>query len=55
MQADISADHMAKTVTVDPFPHVKALTAMSIHPCKHAATMKVFADQQVRFAQNSAR
>ena len=47
MQQDISADHMAKTVTVDPFPHTTKLMAMSIHPCKHASTMKVFGDQQI--------
>jgi ubiquitin-like-conjugating enzyme ATG3 len=47
MQQDISADHMAKTVTIDPFPHINKLLAMSIHPCKHANTMKIFGDQQV--------
>lgn len=47
MEDDISADHMRETVTVDPFPHIEKLTTMSIHPCKHAHTMKVFGDQQV--------
>jgi ubiquitin-like-conjugating enzyme ATG3 len=48
MQQDISADHMAKTVTIDSFPHTNKLIAMSIHPCKHAHTMKIFGDQQVQ-------
>lgn len=47
MQEDVSAEHMAKTVTFDPFPHLNGLMALSIHPCKHAHTMKVFGDQQV--------
>jgi ubiquitin-like-conjugating enzyme ATG3 len=47
MQEDISVDHMAKTVTIDPFPHINKLLSMSIHPCKHANTMKIFGDQQV--------
>jgi ubiquitin-like-conjugating enzyme ATG3 len=47
MEEDISADHMRETVTVDPFPHIDKLTTMSIHPCKHANTMKVFGDQQI--------
>lgn len=47
MEADISADHMRATVTVDPFPHIAKLTTMSIHPCQHAKTMKIFGDQQV--------
>lgn len=47
VEADISADHMRETVTVDPFPHIDKLTTMSIHPCQHAKTMKIFGDQQV--------
>lgn len=40
---DVSEDHARKTVTVENFPHYKLITAASIHPCKHAATMKKLA------------
>ena len=40
---DISADHAAKTVTIDPHPHLP-LQAASIHPCKHAHVMKRLLD-----------
>lgn len=36
---DVSEEHARKTITVDPFPH-SAVTAASIHPCKHAVVMK---------------
>eukprot|EP01025_Chloroclados_australasicus_P064631 TRINITY_DN8658_c0_g1_i1.p1 TRINITY_DN8658_c0_g1~~TRINITY_DN8658_c0_g1_i1.p1 ORF type:complete len:262 (-),score=27.81 TRINITY_DN8658_c0_g1_i1:96-881(-) len=49
MQEDVSADHMAETVTVDPFPHQKALKAMSIHPCQHAHTMQVLTHSDREF------
>ena len=37
---DVSTDHANKTVTIEPFPHSTALTAASVHPCKHASVMK---------------
>ena len=37
---DVSEDYARKTVTVENFPHYKSITAASIHPCKHAVTMK---------------
>ena len=40
---DISAEHARKTVTIDPHPHTGAPSA-SIHPCKHAPTMKRLVD-----------
>ncbi|BFZ57526.1 E2-like enzyme [Savitreella phatthalungensis] len=40
---DVSADHVGKTVTMEPFPHSAAATPMAtVHPCKHAAVMKTF-------------
>jgi len=36
---DISSDHARKTATVDRFPHAR-ISAVGIHPCKHADTMK---------------
>uniref|UniRef100_A0A146LAH1 Ubiquitin-like-conjugating enzyme ATG3 n=2 Tax=Lygus hesperus TaxID=30085 RepID=A0A146LAH1_LYGHE len=36
---DVSSDHLNKTVTLEPHPHT-GLTHLSIHPCKHAHTMK---------------
>eukprot|EP00808_Paulinella_micropora_P019125 g13746.t1 len=41
---DISADHKFKTVTVDPHPHTGVPHA-SIHPCRHAQTMKSICDR----------
>lgn len=41
---DISADHVNKTVTVEPHPHLIVVHA-SIHPCKHAEVMKRLVDQ----------
>lgn len=40
---DVSEDHAKKTITVDPHPHL-SVTAASIHPCRHAETMKRLAD-----------
>jgi ubiquitin-like-conjugating enzyme ATG3 len=40
---DVSEDHAKKTITVDPHPHL-AVSAASIHPCRHAETMKRLAD-----------
>ncbi|KAF9518660.1 hypothetical protein BS47DRAFT_1325195 [Hydnum rufescens UP504] len=37
---DVSADHAFKTVTIEPFPHSTRLSAVSVHPCKHASVMK---------------
>ena len=36
-------DYARKTVTIENFPHYKSITAASIHPCKHAVTMKKMA------------
>jgi len=41
---DISQDHANRTVTLEGHPH-KGLTHATIHPCKHAATMKKMTDQ----------
>ena len=37
---DVSEEHASKTITVEKFPHMPMITAASIHPCKHAVTMK---------------
>ncbi|CAG9466859.1 unnamed protein product [Pedinophyceae sp. YPF-701] len=36
---DVSAEHAHKTITIESHPHT-AVQAASIHPCKHADTMK---------------
>ncbi|KAK9808986.1 hypothetical protein WJX72_007374 [[Myrmecia] bisecta] len=36
---DVSEEHARKTITPETFPH-GSFTAASIHPCKHAVTMK---------------
>ncbi|GLI63457.1 hypothetical protein VaNZ11_006429 [Volvox africanus] len=41
---DVSEEHARKTITVDPHPHLAGLSAASIHPCRHAETMKKLAD-----------
>jgi len=43
MYMDISGDHVQKTVTIDPHPHLGEPYAY-IHPCKHAEVMKKFID-----------
>lgn len=43
---DISADHANKTVTIGPHPHL-GIECASIHPCKHASTMKKILDNMV--------
>ena len=40
---DISSDYAKKTATLDPFPHA-SISAVGIHPCKHAETMKRLSD-----------
>jgi len=40
---DISSDHANKTATIDPHPHL-SLQCASIHPCRHASTMKKIYD-----------
>ncbi len=39
---DVSHEHARKTVTVDGHPHT-GISAVSIHPCRHAAVMKTLA------------
>lgn len=40
MNADISQDHLNKTVTIEAHPHLPPPPMASIHPCKHAEVMK---------------
>lgn len=40
MYADISQDHVNKTVTMEQHPHLPPPPMASIHPCKHAEVMK---------------
>lgn len=40
---DVSEEHARKTITVDPHPNL-ALSAASIHPCRHAEVMKKLVD-----------
>ena len=40
---DVSEEHARKTITVEAHPHL-ALTAASIHPCRHGETMKRLVD-----------
>lgn len=41
MFEDIASDYRHKTVTIEKAPFLKNTTAVSIHPCRHAAVMKV--------------
>jgi ubiquitin-like-conjugating enzyme ATG3 len=40
MYADISTDHLHKTVTLEPHPHLPPPEKLSVHPCRHAEVMK---------------
>ncbi|KAH7815099.1 Autophagy-related protein 3 B (Atg3B) [Monocercomonoides exilis] len=42
---DMATEHANKTATVDEHPHLDVPTA-SIHPCKHAQTMKSLIDRE---------
>ncbi len=41
----MSEEHARKTITVDPHPYNPAVSAASIHPCKHAEVMKKLVGQ----------
>jgi ubiquitin-like-conjugating enzyme ATG3 len=45
MFQDISSTHAGKTVTYEMHPHEKYM-ALSIHPCRHASTMKKLISRQ---------
>jgi len=40
MYEDFSQDHANKTITMETHPHLSGPPQASIHPCKHADTMK---------------
>lgn len=43
---DVSSDHAGSTITWDRHPHEPIMGA-SIHPCRHASTMKKLGDLRV--------
>ena len=43
MLGDVVQDYVAKTATIETHPLLGTL-CLSIHPCRHAATMKTLAD-----------
>jgi len=45
MYEDFSADHANKTITMETHPHLPGPPQASVHPCKHAQTMKKLMDQ----------
>lgn len=46
MMEDIAGDYKDKTVTLEDFPFFDASVKMaSVHPCKHAAVMKILLDR----------
>jgi len=45
MYEDFSADHANKTITMEAHPHLPGPPQASVHPCKHAQTMKKLVDQ----------
>lgn len=45
MYEDFSADHANKTITMETHPHLPGGPQASVHPCKHAQTMKKLLDQ----------
>ncbi|KAI5856395.1 putative autophagy protein [Tricharina praecox] len=56
MFEDISSDYSQKTVTIEPFPCLETpLQMASVHPCKHAETMKrIFDGMASRKARRDA-
>ena len=49
MFEDIAPDYREKTVTIEPFPCLDTpLQMASVHPCKHAETMKRIFDGMAR-------
>ncbi|KFD53809.1 hypothetical protein M513_05315 [Trichuris suis] len=49
MYEDFSQDHVKKTITMGTHPHLPGPPMASIHPCRHAETMKRLIDT---FAEN---
>jgi len=45
MYEDFSADHANKTITMETHPHLPGPPQASVHPCRHAQTMKKLVDQ----------
>lgn len=52
MFQDISSDYRDKTVTIEKAPFFEDTTSISIHPCKHAAVMKVLINRAIIAAKN---
>ena len=45
MMEDLMQDYVAKTATLEKHPHVGGGQFVSIHPCRHAQTMKRLVDE----------
>ena len=45
MYEDFSSDHANKTITMEAHPHLPGPPQASVHPCRHAQTMKKLVDQ----------
>lgn len=45
MNEDFSQDHANKTITMETHPHLDCPSMASIHPCRHAETMKRIMEQ----------
>lgn len=52
---DISVDYRDKTVTIENFPYVNHLMAVSIHPCKHANVMRVLMNRKGASREDDAK
>ncbi|CCH41106.1 Autophagy-related protein [Wickerhamomyces ciferrii] len=53
MFEDITADYRSKTVTIEKAPFLDDTTTVSIHPCRHAAVMKVLIGRAVQAAKRN--
>lgn len=51
MFEDISEDYRDKTVTIEKAPFLNDTTSVSIHPCRHAAVMKVLINRAIAAAK----
>ncbi|KAH3673341.1 hypothetical protein WICMUC_003701 [Wickerhamomyces mucosus] len=55
MFEDVSSDYRDKTVTIEKAPFMNDTTTVSIHPCRHAAVMKVLISRAIQAVTNKKK
>lgn len=51
MYQDISTEHVHKTITIEPHPHLPLNILLSVHPCRHSEMMKRIVDVMAQGGQ----